>query len=60
MKSVNYIFPFIIFELKFCFAVFIVSNSTNVQKLEENPVYWTEEGIWGPVLEEYVLGSRRY
>lgn len=35
-----------------------LDNSTKV-KIETNPAIWTEEGIWGPILEDWVTGNQR-
>lgn len=28
--------------------------------IEANPAVWTESGLWGSILEEYVIGSSRW
>lgn len=35
-----------------------LDNSTKV-KIETNPAIWTEEGIWGPILEDWATGNQR-
>lgn len=36
-----------------------LSNLTNVKRIETNPAIWTEEGLWGPLLEEWTIGYQR-
>ncbi|XP_045471045.1 uncharacterized protein LOC123678197 [Harmonia axyridis] len=59
MKFIIQICVFIIFELAFCSSIFVVNNSISILPIDDNPARWTEEGIWGPILEDWVLGSKR-
>lgn len=37
-----------------------LSNLTNAKRIETNPAIWTEEGLWGPLLEQWTIGHSRY
>ncbi|KAJ8979543.1 hypothetical protein NQ317_017691 [Molorchus minor] len=42
-----------------CRAVYL-TNTSSVKKNQDNPAVWTEdEGVWGPLLEEWTIGNRR-
>lgn len=38
-----------------CNAIYL-TNTSHVKR-SNNPAIWTEEGIWGPVMEEWALRS---
>ncbi|KAL3281095.1 hypothetical protein HHI36_004319 [Cryptolaemus montrouzieri] len=42
-----------------CLGIYTFPSSYGNQTTEENPALWTEQGIWGPMLEDLVLGHRR-
>lgn len=43
-------------------GMYVESNltSSNVKTIETNPAIWTEEGLWGPLLEDWTIGHQRY
>ncbi|CAH0557102.1 unnamed protein product [Brassicogethes aeneus] len=46
-----------IFLLSLCEAIFVTNTS---RKYSDNPAVWTEdEAIWGPLLEDWVVGTKR-
>ncbi|KAJ8916154.1 hypothetical protein NQ315_016293 [Exocentrus adspersus] len=61
MKSVAVLISFyVIFNvyLNSCCAIYLTNASDS--KIEENPSVWTEdEGIWGPLIEEWVIQNKR-
>ncbi|XP_044751144.1 C-type lectin domain family 12 member B-like [Coccinella septempunctata] len=56
MKIVNQICSLIIIGI---FTSTVDSNSTNTPIFKENSAYQTEEGIWNPLLEEWILETGR-
>ncbi|KAK9879640.1 hypothetical protein WA026_006705 [Henosepilachna vigintioctopunctata] len=43
-----------------CSCIYMTNISATKTNFDsENPAIWTEQGIWGPMLEEWALGTKR-
>jgi hypothetical protein len=57
----KWLLVFIVLQILYihCNCIYLI-NETNVSKIENNPAIWTEQGLWGSLLEEWALnGSHR-
>lgn len=43
-------------------GIYLRNETKTISSIENNPLVWTDDGLWGPLLEEWALTgtSKRY